>query len=139
MKLDTLPSVETRPKSYDVFEDIGLIDVTTPRQRKNGTYQFKDPIVSTINHEIHYATYKSGYVRRIRYVITKSYYGTVVRYPSNDMYQLNRRGKVGLELRRPCEPFSYRIMEPSHRGRANIVVSSVISFRHRNRKTANER
>lgn len=40
---------------------LGLVETTTPRQAKNGTREFLDPQTNT-----HYASYATGYVRRVR-------------------------------------------------------------------------
>jgi hypothetical protein len=40
--------------------ELGLIDVTTERQEKNGTRMYSDTIT-----KVYYATYDSGYVRRL--------------------------------------------------------------------------
>ena len=45
---------------------LGIQDVTTPRQKKNGTLEFKLPVKDQYGGEIHVASFASGYVRRTK-------------------------------------------------------------------------
>jgi hypothetical protein len=48
---------------YQAFSEIsmlGLLDVTTKKQSKNGTRMYYDPVA-----RVNYATYEKGYVRRL--------------------------------------------------------------------------
>lgn len=65
--------------NYRRIIDAGLVDKTTKRQRKNGTYSFYDPVA-----KVYYTLHDSGYVRR--YHDVKSYY-----YHSRVGYPLNKR------------------------------------------------
>ena len=60
-----------------------LVETTSARQAKNGTRQFHDEITG---HS--YATYKSGYVRRII-----SFHCWMTNDMRQDMYQLNKKCK----------------------------------------------
>ncbi len=45
---------------------LGIQDVTTKRQKKNGTREFKLPVKDQYGNEIHVASFASGYVRRTK-------------------------------------------------------------------------
>ena len=45
---------------------LGIQDVTTKRQKKNGTREFKLPVKDQYGSEIHVASFASGYVRRTK-------------------------------------------------------------------------
>jgi hypothetical protein len=64
-----------------MFENLNLIETTTLLQSKNGTREFRDTITGRS-----YASYKSGYVRRIIYTHNKIRNKTYI-----DMYFLNKR------------------------------------------------
>lgn len=63
------------------FTNKNLIEVTSQRQKKNGTRQFFD-----LEHRVHYISTATGYVRREIRDSDKSY--SYVRYP------LNRKNNV---------------------------------------------
>ena len=50
----------------ETIQLLGIQDVTTPRQKKNGTCEFKLPVKDQYGGEIHVASFASGYVRRTR-------------------------------------------------------------------------
>ena len=52
-------------KYYEALDLIGCKHVSTPRQIKNGTRVFRLPFKDAWGHDIDFATYKSGYVRRL--------------------------------------------------------------------------
>ena len=52
-------------KYYEALDLIGCKHVSTPRQIKNGTRVFRLPFKDAWNHHIEFATYESGYVRRL--------------------------------------------------------------------------
>ena len=52
-------------KYYDALDAIGCKHVSTMRQIKNGTRVFRLPFKDAWGHDIDFATYKSGYVRRL--------------------------------------------------------------------------
>jgi len=52
-------------KYYEALDLIGCKHVSTPRQIKNGTRVFRLPFKDAWNHDIDFATYESGYVRKI--------------------------------------------------------------------------
>ena len=52
-------------KYYEALDLIGCKHVSTPRQIKNGTRVFRLPFKDAWGHDIEFATYESGYVRRL--------------------------------------------------------------------------
>ena len=50
---------------YRALNLIGCKHVSTPRQIRNGTRVFRLPFKDAWGHDIDFATYKSGYVRRL--------------------------------------------------------------------------
>ena len=52
-------------KYYEAMDLIGCKHVTTPRQYNNGTRVFRLPFKDAWGHDIDFAIYKSGYVRRL--------------------------------------------------------------------------
>ena len=52
-------------KFYEALDLIGCKHVSTPRQIKNGTRVFRLPFKDAWGHDIEFATYESGYVRRL--------------------------------------------------------------------------
>ena len=52
-------------KYYEALTAIGCKHVSTPRQIKNGTRVFRLPFKDAWNQDIEFATYESGYVRRL--------------------------------------------------------------------------
>ena len=52
-------------KYYDALDLIGCKHVSTMRQIKNGTRVFRLPFKDAWGHDIDFATYESGYVRRL--------------------------------------------------------------------------
>jgi hypothetical protein len=52
-------------KYYEALDLIGCKHVSTPRQIKNGTRVFRLPFKDAWGHDIDFATYESGYVRRL--------------------------------------------------------------------------
>ena len=52
-------------KYYEALDLIGCKHVSTPRQIKNGTRVFRLPFKDAWNQDIEFATYESGYVRKL--------------------------------------------------------------------------
>ena len=50
----------------ETIQLLGIQDVTTPRQKKNGTREFKLPMNDPYGDAIHVASFASGYVRRTK-------------------------------------------------------------------------
>ena len=59
--------IKTREQAEGMFLTLGVKDITTSRQRKNGTIEWELPIQkmysSATTYAIRYASYKSGYMR----------------------------------------------------------------------------
>ena len=60
-----MKQAEKYRKYYEALDAIGCKHVSTPRQIKNGTRVFRLPFKDAWGHDIDFATYKSGYVRRL--------------------------------------------------------------------------
>ena len=69
-------------KYYEALDSIGCKHVSTPRQIKNGTRVFRLPFKDAWGHDIDFATYESGYVRRL------------VKLGYCPCYQINKRHKI---------------------------------------------
>jgi len=50
----------------ETLQLLGIQEITTSRQKKNGTREFKLPINDPYGNAIHVASYKTGYVRRTK-------------------------------------------------------------------------
>jgi hypothetical protein len=50
----------------ETIQLLGIQEVTTKRQKKNGTREFKLPVKDQYGGEIHVASFASGYVRRTK-------------------------------------------------------------------------
>ena len=75
---------------------LGIQDVTTKRQKANGTLEFKLPVKDQYGGEIHVASFASGYVRRTK---AGGY------CPS---WQLNKRVESEIKHYGPFEDGTYR-------------------------------
>ena len=69
-------------KYYEALDLIGCKHVSTPRQIKNGTRVFRLPFKDAWNQDIEFATYESGYVRKL------------VKLGYCPCYQINKRHKI---------------------------------------------
>ena len=50
----------------ETIQLLGIQDVTTSKQKKNSTFEFKLPVKDQYGAEIHVASFASGYVRRTK-------------------------------------------------------------------------
>jgi len=61
--------IRSAREAMTIFKILGIKDITTERQRKNGTQVFELPIHKMYGpsnkHPLRFATYKSGYVRNV--------------------------------------------------------------------------
>ena len=73
-------------KKYGRYRDymrvIGVTEVTTTRQNNNGTRVYRLPFKDAYGYDIDFATYSSGYVRKL------------VKYGYCPCYQINKREKI---------------------------------------------
>ena len=60
-----MKQAEKYRKYYEALDAIGCKHVSTPCQIKNGTRVFRLPFKDAWGHDIDFATYESGYVRRL--------------------------------------------------------------------------
>ena len=72
-----MKKVENQKQVYETFQLLGIKDVTTKRQLKNGTQVFELPIKQMYNNlvakPLRFATYESGYVRNVSEHNSSSY------------------------------------------------------------------
>lgn len=93
------------------IKQLGLVETTTPKQAKNATREFLDPQTNT-----HYASYATGYVRRIhRYSRTYA-----------NMYPVNRRRKI--ENPKDRSEVSYSL-ERRQSDRMLVLLKAVETYR----------
>ena len=65
--MKTIYKGDTRyEKVYEQMQLLGIQDVTTPRQKANGTREFKLPVRDQYGAAIHVASFASGYIRRTK-------------------------------------------------------------------------
>lgn len=115
-----------------MFNTSRFIDVTTPRQRSNGTTFFLD----SQNPGVYYGSYQSGYVRRI--IATHTSHanletGDRTSWTTDTAYQINRRcdrntgnGITSVLLPRSNDRLS-RIQEMANKFDRDIQASSTSS------------
>ena len=84
--------IKSAREAMTIFKILGIKDVTTDRQRKNGTQVFELPIQqmyqTLIPKPLRFATYKSGYVRNVSEYNTSPYQinKTETYQPSHEHY-----------------------------------------------------
>ena len=79
---DNINQVNKYVKTTKILKGIGVKDVSSDCQVKNGTQVWRLPFKDAYDYDIEFATYKSGYVRKL------------VKYGYCPCYQINKREKV---------------------------------------------
>ena len=79
---DNINQVNKYVETTRILKSIGVKDVSSHRQTKNGTQVWRLPFKDAHGYDIEFATYKSGYVRKL------------VKYGYCPCYQINKREKV---------------------------------------------
>ena len=108
--------VTTVTEALQVFDMLGIKNVSTRRQKKNGTQVYELPIQqmyqSLVPKPMRFATYKTGYVRNVSPYNSSS-------------YQINKTKK-----RPPCKEYSFetieRILIPSWEERLIYLAKFII-------------
>lgn len=119
-------AINTNDTIFDaVAASFGLQEVTTQRQRANGSRSFADPKVEVSGHPVRYDVYPSGYVRR-----TTGNGSTV------DQYQLNPKRNVQLPSGRIV---TERVLSTSTNDSLGMLVRGVINYRENVTKNINGR
>jgi hypothetical protein len=90
--MDLLPG---RLEILRTFKHLGIIEVTSKTQKKNGTRRFRMPFKLDGRENVEFAVYKSGYVRK-----TKGFVFTC--------YQINK-------TRKSCQRY-HRVLSGPHKG-----------------------
>ena len=111
-------------KYYKQILDLNLIDVTTIRQSKNGTFCFKD---NSVNFELYYAVYKSGYIRRIiiyspNYIQLGGFYNPLAMYQLNPRKNIKDHNNKIIAYERIVFPYKYKKL-------MKLLINPINSFR----------
>ena len=109
-------SINVNDSIFDaVAASFGLQEVTTQRQRANGSRSFADPKVEVRGQAVRYDIYPSGYVRR-----------TTGSGSTADQYQLNPKRTVQLPSGRVA---TERVLSTSTNDSLGMLVRGVINYR----------
>ena len=100
-----------KTKYEEIFELLGIKNVTSKRQKKNGTHVFEIPFGNYSGENIRLATYKSGYVRNVSSCYT--------------CYQLNPT-KTKIYSGKYALKHKIRIPINSHEGRLEFLLKFII-------------
>jgi hypothetical protein len=103
------------------LETLGLVEITSKTQKKNGTRCFYDPIA-----DCDYLSYESGYVRRA--------YTKATHYSSRlhrTIYQLNLKGRGYYKCQHKDKIYetTVRLMIPSEQARLDRLAKCVVIYR----------
>ena len=85
-------------KYYEALDLIGCKHVSTPRQIKNGTRVFRLPFKDAWGQDIDFATYESGYVRRLVKLGYCPCYQINKKKPESRMVEVKKRSTQRLFL-----------------------------------------
>ena len=100
-----------KTKYEEIFELLDIKDVSSKRQKKNGTHVFEIPFETYGGNRIRLATYKSGAVRNV-----------------NSCYSCYRLNPTRLEDSNGSYNFKHKIRIPitSHEGRLEFLLKFII-------------
>lgn len=112
-----MTKITTAREASNIFEILGIKDITTKRQRHNGTTVYELPIQqmwATLNPKpLRFATYSTGYVRNIS--------------ESNfSCYQINKTKQVSYYKGYRREVYTERILIPTQQDRLIYLANFVI-------------
>ena len=91
--------IRSAREAMTIFKILGIKDVTTDRQRKNGTTVYELPISQvwqTLNPKpMRFATYKSGYVRNVTEGLSSSYQiNKTTQYPPGNGHYYGHKERI---------------------------------------------
>ena len=91
--------IKSAREAMTIFKILGIKDVTTDRQRKNGTTVYELPISqmwqSLTPRPLRFATYKSGYVRNVTESLSSSYQiNKTTQYPPGDGHYYGYKERI---------------------------------------------
>ena len=91
--------IKSAREAQTIFKILGIKDVTTNRQRKNGTTVYELPISQvwqTLQPKpLRFATYKSGYVRNVTEGLASSYQiNKTTQYPPGDGHYYGYKERI---------------------------------------------
>ena len=109
--------IKSAREAMTIFKILGIKDITTERQRKNGTTVYELPIQqmwATLNPKpLRFATYSTGYVRNVS--------------ESNfSCYQINKTKQVSYYKSYRREVYTERILIPTQQDRLIYLANFVI-------------
>ena len=112
-----MTKITTAREASNIFEILGIKDITTKRQRHNGTTVYELPIQqmwATLNPKpLRFATYSTGYVRNVS--------------ESNfSCYQINKTKQVSYYKGYRREVYTERILIPTQQDRLIYLANFVI-------------
>ena len=81
-KQEKINQVDKYVSTHKILRSIGVKEVSSHRQTKNGTQVWRLPFKDAYGYDIDFATYNSGYVRKL------------VKYGYCPCYQINKREKI---------------------------------------------
>ena len=112
-----MTKITTAREASNIFEILGIKDITTKRQRRNGTTVYELPIQrmwQTLNPKpLRFATYSTGYVRNV----------------SEDnftCYQINKTKQVSYYKTYRREIYTERILIPTQQDRLIYLANFII-------------
>jgi len=112
-----MAKITTAREASNIFEILGIKDITTKRQRNNGTTVFELPISTfygpSNKYPLRFATYEAGYVRNVS------------EYNSSP-YQINKTKKVSTRTSGYAYDTIERILIPSWEERLIYLANFVI-------------
>ena len=112
-----MTKITTAREASNIFEILGIKDITTKRQRHNGTTVYELPIQqmwATLNPKpLRFATYSTGYVRNIS-------------ESNSSCYQINKTKQVSYYKGYRREVYTERILIPTQQDRLIYLANFVI-------------
>ena len=112
-----MTKITTAREASNIFEILGIKDITTKRQRRNGTTVYELPIQrmwQTLNPKpLRFATYSTGYVRNVS-------------EDNSSPYQINKTRQVPCYKGYRREVYTERILIPTQQDRLIYLANFVI-------------
>ena len=112
-----MTKITTAREASNIFEILGIKDITTKRQRHNGTTVYELPIQrmwQTLNPKpLRFATYSTGYVRNVS-------------EDNSSPYQINKTRQVPCYKGYRREVYTERILIPTQQDRLIYLANFVI-------------
>jgi len=108
----------------DYMRVIGVTEVTTTRQNNNGTRVYRLPFKDAYGYDIEFATYKSGYVRKLmKYGYCPCYQINQVRKVSGKFHEIKYGQHKGYYTKYDT---SERVLIPEHGDRIEYLLKFIL-------------